>query len=357
MRIAVIQDYLRVGGTERQTCCLLKSFKELGQEVVLLCFRPGGALAEDVKSAGIETFTLQRKDTRLNFWAPGLKKQLRRWSPDIVLPMGRMANAFMPGLKRALPDHCKCLATIRTGKPLPWHNKRTIKKVDAIITNTEWWRQKLISQGIDPAKITHINNGLTRSWDWEQKTRARQAIRKKNKADELTTVYLNVAGMRAGKRQEWLIERFAELNEPHTQLWIVGDGEQMLRNKSVADRLGVGNRVKLPGNQSDPFDWFAGADIAVSASIEDAQPNFLIEAQWMDLPCIATDYRGVKECFDPNQTGYAVKPEDSQRFTECMQILHRNPEQLNAMAYASRERALTRHDPIACARAYLDIFR
>ncbi len=48
MRIVVIQDYLRCGGTERQSVHLTRYFRAEGYEVGLLAFRPGGALEGEV---------------------------------------------------------------------------------------------------------------------------------------------------------------------------------------------------------------------------------------------------------------------------------------------------------------------
>ncbi len=48
MRIVIIQDYLRYGGTERQNVHLARYFRAEGHEVGLLAFRPGGALEGEV---------------------------------------------------------------------------------------------------------------------------------------------------------------------------------------------------------------------------------------------------------------------------------------------------------------------
>jgi glycosyltransferase involved in cell wall biosynthesis len=58
--------------------------------------------------------------------------------------------------------------------------------------------------------------------------------------------------------------------------------------------------------------------VAVSASLEDSLPNFLIEAQAMGLPLVATACRGVEECCIPGRTGIVVPPGDEAAFAGAL---------------------------------------
>ena len=46
MKLAILQDYLRVGGTETQSIFLANAFAQAGYEVMLITFRPGGPLED-----------------------------------------------------------------------------------------------------------------------------------------------------------------------------------------------------------------------------------------------------------------------------------------------------------------------
>src|SRR5271163_1694668 len=69
MKIIVLQDYLRSGGTERHSILLAREFAALGHEASLLTFRPGGALCG---TAGPAVRSLQPFDTGLDWFGPGL---------------------------------------------------------------------------------------------------------------------------------------------------------------------------------------------------------------------------------------------------------------------------------------------
>jgi hypothetical protein len=93
MRLLVLQDHLRSGGTERQSILLANAFAAAGHAATLLTFRPGGALAGTVSPA-VERASLQPRDLGLDWFAPGLRRQVRARRPDLILLMGRMANCL-----------------------------------------------------------------------------------------------------------------------------------------------------------------------------------------------------------------------------------------------------------------------
>ena len=48
MKILIVQDYLRSGGTERQTILLANAFAKAEHDVTLITFRPSGPLAANL---------------------------------------------------------------------------------------------------------------------------------------------------------------------------------------------------------------------------------------------------------------------------------------------------------------------
>lgn len=353
MRLVILQDWLRSGGTERQSVFLARFAAQRGHEVTLLTFRPGGVLAEDLAGSGVRLESLQRRDWGCNLWAPGLSKRLCLLEPDAVLCMGRIANAYA-GVTRAVLPRARVFASVRTGKPLPWHNRRALGKVDGVIVNSRWWAECLRQEhGLESDRVHVVYNSLTRNWNFNALDEARVRMRSRYNVSEAGCVYVNVAGMRPGKRHDWLIECFAVLPQETSQLWIVGEGIQQLHCKSLADRLGVGERVKFVGYQPDPFDWLAAADVAVSASVEDAQPNFLVEAQWVGLPCVAVDVRGVGECFAQGKGGRLCERENAADFESAMRMYAEDAVLRAEEGKLARAYAREHFDPVRNAEACL----
>ena len=300
---------------------LARQFHAEGNEVSLVTFRPGGALSDELGLSGICQKSLQPLDTSLNFLAPGLLRTIDRDRPDVILCMGRMANCYA-GLLQMLFPRIAVVGSVRTGKSLPAMNKWSLRRVSGVITNTDWWRYRLVELGIDPGKIAVVANGLTRSWSLADQAAARDSARKAMGLAESTVVFLNVAEFRNGKRHARLIEFFSTLESDWDwRLWLVGQGREWQRCRDLADRLGS-DRICLAGHAHDPFAWYSAADVAVSASSEDALPNFLVEAQSLGLPVIATEFQGVCEAFQHGETGYLVPSSDPRVFREAVEELY-----------------------------------
>ena len=132
MKILILQDFLRSGGTERQCVLLANAFAAAGNKVTLLTFRPGGALAGTVSPA-VHHAALQPFDLGLDWFAPGLISTVRRAAPDVILCLGRMANCHGWRLARFAP----VVATMRTGKSLPAWFRRTLRAAAHVVANSE----------------------------------------------------------------------------------------------------------------------------------------------------------------------------------------------------------------------------
>ena len=270
--------------------------------------------------------------------------------------MGRMANNRASKLVNNIPDS-KIIASIRTGKQLPNGNLTGAQSAAATVVNSAWWKTELVRSGVPEDKIKVIPNGIVHPMNTVNYTEERKQIRNHYKANDDTIVFLCVAEFRAAKRQEQLIEYFTRLPEHlPAQLWLVGEGEQLNHCQSIADRMNSMGRIKFPGFKNNPLPYYAGADIAVSASVEDASPNFLAEAQYAGLPVIAVDYRGVKECFVDGESGMLITGNGKATFQEAMQTLGSDRAVREKMSAHAKTFAVEKFDAVKSAEAHLELF-
>src|SRR5688500_7876166 len=117
---------------------------------------------------------------------------------------------------------------------------------------------------------------------------------------------------RPEKNQRQLIETVAELpGDLDWQLWLVGDGAARPACEHVVAAKQLKPRVKFVGFVREPSNYYGAADVAVHASTSEALSNFIIEAQAHGLPAVVRQAQGMEECFIPNQTGWAIPPNDS----------------------------------------------
>jgi glycosyltransferase involved in cell wall biosynthesis len=314
MKILIVQDHLRVGGTERQSLMLARVFESLGHRSVILLFRPGGHLAHSEQAAGLETEVLQRFNSGISLWAPGLGRRIRRIGPDVILCMGRTANCYAGWLQKSFPG-TPVVGTLRTGKMVfPLHHW-SMGHVRAVLVNSNWWKRRLLERAFPEERIHVVHNSLLLDRDHGQYREQGEKMRQSYGVPEDSCVFLNVATFRSGKRHMELLKLFARLRQQRPdlawRLWLVGDGREYRRCKRWAAENGLGTRVRFFHFQPDPFPFYAAADVAVSVSREDSLPNFLIEAQAAGLPVLAYECRGVNETCLPGKTGQILEAGDS----------------------------------------------
>lgn len=348
MKILILQDYLRSGGTERQSIWLARAFAAAGHEAHLLTFRPGGALAATI--AGVPHRALQPIDLRLDWFAPGLFAAVRAAAPDIVLCMGRMANCYAGSLQKKFSG-ATVVATMRTGKTLPWLFRRSLRLARHIVANSHQAKAQLVSEyRLPDEKISVIHNALL--FPPAGAFSRNQTLRAQLGASPATIVLLDVAMFRPEKNQRELIEIAAQFPAAlDWQLWLAGDGAARGECERLAVEKNLGARVKFLGFHADPGPLYAAADLAVHTSLSESLSNFLIEAHTHGLASVAYDVVGVHET-----GGIVVPPRDQAMFLARLLPLLTDPERRAREATAAQAHALQHFSPEKQAQAYLNLF-
>ncbi|HEY5553020.1 MAG TPA: glycosyltransferase [Opitutaceae bacterium] len=347
MKIVVLQDRLRAGGTERQAVFLARSFVASGHETTFLTFRPGGALASDLAAAGVRHVPLQPVDLGLDWFAPGLCAKINAEKPDVVLCMGRMANCHAGHLQKTL-RHVAVVATVRTGKALPYFYRDALRTVRGIITNSEFAKRSLLAPARPTAPVVVIPNALLV---------AGLPSADANVPAEPPYRILCIAMFRKEKGHFDLIEICSRL--PRTPEWhldLVGEGTERAACEARVRELGIADCVTFHGWARDPAPFYRRAAVAVLASRRESLPNFLVEAQSAGIPVVAYDVGGCGECFADGSSGLLIAPGDEAAFRAALSSLLSNPARRTAMARTARDRAATLFDPGRSVRAHLEFF-
>lgn len=354
MRLTIIQDQLRVGGTERQSLHLARAMAERGHCVHLIVFRPGGELFPNQQAQGYTVSVLQGWDTGISIYAPGLIEAIEASHPERILCMGRSANCYASWIQQQF----RCtpvVSTLRTGKPLqPWH-RWALGRVSGVLVNTTWWAQRLKAKGSVGGVIEVVPNALLNA---SGSGEGGEALRRAEGIDPAITVFLQVASFRRGKRQAMLIRALAKwdsnYDDPLWVLWLVGDGPCRAQCESLVKSLGLERKVRFFGYVEEPDAHYGAADLALSLSREDSLPNFLIEAQSCGLPVIAEDFRGVREAFDPGVSGFLIGAEDAAGFGRALSVLVENRSLRKSMGEAARRWSRQRFSPEVQTQAVSD---
>jgi glycosyltransferase involved in cell wall biosynthesis len=239
--------------------------------------------------------------------------------------------------------------------------------VRQIVSNSRDARDRLIAHGGVPAeRIAVIPNALVFAPDLLRpdlrdvgEPAPDPGGRGGNQRPPGTVILLSVAMFRPEKNQRELVEIAAGLPQGIPwQLWLAGDGPARPACERLVRKRGLGERVRFLGYQADPSAAYAAAAIAVHASRSESLSNFLCEAQARGLPAVAYEAQGIRECFVPGRTGWAIAPGDRAAFRAAVEQLMAEPADRRAdRAAEARAFARAAFDPDRQTAAYLDLFQ
>ncbi len=111
------------------------------------------------------------------------------------------------------------------------------------------------------------------------------------------------------KRFDLLINAFADVADdfPEWSLTIWGEGEARADLERQCARVGLGDRIRLPGLTPEPGSWIETADVFALSSDYEGWPNVVLEAMAAGLPIVSTDCPfGAREMLDGGACGLLV---------------------------------------------------
>jgi len=350
VKLVIHQDFLRVGGTESQSIFLAKRFQEKGHEVTLLTHRTGGSLSDRAQQYGLHHQSLQARDRGCNWYAPGLRRQYQSLQPEIALLMGRNANCQGFRLRRWFPD-LKIVNTLRTGRRLTWMYRKSLRKANLLLCNSEFLSHQALVEQLTPAPVEVHPNACMRHEEIlsnpalaSRSQRHKSDSRSNDSRHPWTLLY--TAAFVGGKRHRDLIEMVSRLHvQIPVRLLLVGEGPLESACKQMVQNKGIQDFVEFRGFCEEMAPVFAEADLAVSTSVEESMPNALVEAQYAGLPVVAYDVAGVKETFIPQKSGVLIDPQKPENMEQALLDLYKNPEKCDSMSRESILFARNQFDP------------
>lgn len=140
-----------------------------------------------------------------------------------------------------------------------------------------------------------------------------------------------------------LIDAFARIADRHPD-WILkiwGEGELRLPLENQVRKLGLSQRVKLPGTSKTPGSWIDQGTIMLLSSRYEGFPNVLGEAMASGMPVIACDCEfGPREMIQNGYDGLLVPADDVIEMADAMDRLIRDRRLRNGLGAAARLSAL-----------------
>lgn len=235
-----------------------------------------------------------RLDCRGGFLRSALRagRLISRWRPDVVLSFLTRANCAALLARRRCDFHCVISERVHTTSHLGHGARSRLLRVmvswlypsaDAVIAVSDGVCEELKRcYGVAANRITAIPNPVFAD--------ALRIRGQEEAAIELPEDFFVAIGrLVPNKGCDVLLRAFAGHANTDRALIILGEGPERTRLAALADTLGLGGRVHMPGYVDSPQAILARATAYVSASRSEGFPNALVEAMSLGRAVISTD--------------------------------------------------------------------
>lgn len=325
------------GGAERFFVNLVNSLRERGVEQTAFIrprrvWRP--SIDPEVK---IYEGTFRRISLTRFFMAARVRRLLRAAPPDGLM-------AWMPRASRFMPDWPHCLKIARLGDyPL---RLDYFKHIDALVCNTPGIAERVRELGW--TKRVEVISNFTA-------VKASTPIKRETMSTpEQAFVVLGIGRFVERKGFHTLIEALSSLKD--TYLWLVGDGEERERLLTLAQKIGMSDRLRLGGWQADIAPYLAACDVFCMPSSHEPLGNVILEAWSVGKPVVACRSEGPSWMMQDGVDGLLVNIGDAEGLRDAVLRLKKNPELTSAISKGGRATLDERFSKHSVTDAYLKLF-
>jgi glycosyltransferase involved in cell wall biosynthesis len=165
----------------------------------------------------------------------------------------------------------------------------------------------------------------------------------------------SVGRLDAMKGYDILLRAIAQVEGSQVVIW--GDGAERTALEQLAQNLGVGDRVALPGWVDNPRTHLPLIDIFVLPSRSEGFPLAIVEAMLAARPVIATRVGSVAEMVLEGETGLLIEKDDVAALVRALRCLQGDAAWRERLGQRGRDLAVAQFTAQAMAQRYEDLWR
>ena len=362
LRILQVVLSLGAGGTERLVIEISKALHPQSR-LQVCCLDEEGRWARELTDLGIPVTALGRRPgfrPSLALQIAKLARQQRaqvlhchHFSPFIY---GTLASLVPPRVKVVYTEHGR-LSDAPSSPKRKLATRWFSRTCDAIFAVSDDLRQRMILDGIHPARVGVIYNGIDpgsppTSGD---RSAARSAMGLRDGDLAIGTV----ARFDRLKDLPTLLSAFASLPQSRAPiaLVLIGDGPDRPRLEALASELGVSDRIRFTGHRDDVRSLLPALDAYVNSSLTEGLSISILEAMAASLPVVATRVGGTPELVLENETGLLTPARDSPALAATLADVLASPERLRTLGRAGRQRVKTHFTHEGMVERYLKAYK
>jgi len=365
MRVMFLSTSMGMGGADKQLLSAAQLMHAQGHDVCIVSLTELGPMGLEARSQGIRTESL---DMRRGVPDPRglirLIRLVRAWRPDVLHSHMVHANlmARVVRLFARIPVMVSTIHNIYEGGPL-WMAAYRISNglVDHMTIISEAAADRFVNERIVPRELlTCVPNGVDTERFRQVATGTRAALRSSIGVKDHEFAWLAVGRFELAKDYPNMLRAFAQVRQRESEavLLLVGHGSLQQETESLAQSLGLGDRVRFLGVRSDVPEVMASADGYVMSSAWEGMPIALLEAAAAGLPIVATRVGGNHEVVRDGESGYLVSARDHEALGQAMlRLMQQAPEERRAMGERGQEHVRVHYGLGRVVQRWEDLYR
>lgn len=152
--------------------------------------------------------------------------------------------------------------------------------------------------------------------DLKEKQTIRMSLRKLWEIHINAIIYISVGELNENKNHEVAIRALAKTKNKDFYYVVCGEGNKKEYLIDLAEKLGVRDRVRFLGYQSNIAEILLACDCFLFTSFREGLPGSLMEAMASGLPCIASKIRGCIDLLEESK--YLFNPNNPNELSDMM---------------------------------------
>jgi glycosyltransferase involved in cell wall biosynthesis len=364
VKVIIAVRNFKGGGAERVSVNLANALAEIGNQVKIYTETNEGPYFEMI-SPLVEVV----RPERLRAWSyvVGLRKLIKHWQPDVVQSHQTMRNVLsIIAHKTTANRNGRAIYCLEHGDMgLLYENGKTIRdtivyyaavvsypladRIIAVSDNVKHSVEKFIRPF--HAKLITYDNPVVfpKMQKLQEATPSHKWLRSKT-----TKTVVSIGRLEDQKNYALLIDAFYIVSQKMAcQLIIYGEGSLRANLEAQIAKLGLQDRVSLPGFTKNPFAEYKNADLFVLSSVWEGLPTVAIEALACGVCVVSTDNsQGVREVVCDPQAGCIVKNNDPLLLASAIEdYLKRGRQEAKLLKF------VVRFDAVEIARKHLLLYQ
>lgn len=336
-RVAFFLPDLLGGGAQRVVCNLVNHLGDTGLDVELVLAHRTGELVADVANTVrvVDLDATPLPGIGVASCIPSFVEYLNDRDPDVLFSALMYANTIAVVATELSHSDAAVVPTEHTtfGMQEQLKDRLVIEiakqmypRADEVVAVSGGVRRALIDRtSLTADDVTVVYNPVVTPEVYEQ---ADESVSHPWFESEDTEVVLGVGRLTGEKNFAGLIRSFARIADERDDVGLVvlGEGSRRSDLRDLAERLGVTDRVELPGYVDNPYKFMRAASVFALSSVREGLPTVLVEAMACGCPVVSTDCpNGPSEILVDGTYGPLVPVRDDEALASAIQFALDNP--------------------------------